>query len=608
MKIEKRNLFDKVDKFIEKHEILSVIIMMAAAVILLSHSFFDVYPLHSTTDELGAIVGAASLAGYDWSGVIDRSGYYGFGYYALFAPLFKMHLSPIVIYRIILIVTRVIRGSLISGIAYYIGKHYYKFPSKLELLMLSFICTIPLHPLNYANIINDVVLDVFFWIIILSLCKIAENSEKTSKCIKWIFIYIAAAFWCSFLHTRALVMIIASFLVLLGLLFYKRKFSFLLAMLVVPVTIVSKILIKMYQSNIWMASGDGLTNASVSVAENIPILNVKSWEIWFTLLISHISVQTLLTGGLFLLAIVASVKYLYMMVIQKQKEGTIYTNIVFATSVLSMGAAFAAFSVSGWFMNLYNTWDTMEKGYAYCYKGLCYVRYWNVFAMPFLFTGIYLVNKKEYRDCIRQTVFLFIIIFLTFIEKVVPIIQYNSPAGSFLFTYLTDRSEGVTEQFYYKCILVCVVFGALALVIYYGKIGKEWAIFPIVLLMAVGYNNANENYNRRVTEQISSMVLSSYEQKCKLEEAEIDIGQVYAYDDRVVDNNWYIFSVLQFYFYEYRVEDEYPKTVETNDIIVTYGRSEKIEKDFPQLECYQLDDNEVWYTNIELIGIMPIER
>jgi len=126
--------------------------------------------------------------------------------------------------------------------------------------------------------------------------------------------------------------------------------------------------------------------------------------------------------------------------------------------------------------------------------------------------------------------------------------------------------------------------------------------------MVIGYNQANENYNKKVMEQISSMVLSSYEQKCLLEESGVDIGQIYAYDDRKIDSNWYICSVLQFYFYEYRVEDECPTTVGTDDIIITYGRSEKIEREFPQLNCYELDNNEVWYTNITLIGCTPIER
>lgn len=607
MKPRNSTLAEKIEKFIEEHEALTVVVMMVTASTVLMHSFLNAYPLHTTTDELGTIVGASSLAGYDWSGVIDRSGYYGFGYYSLFAPLFKLRLSPIVIYRIILIVTRVLRGGLIFGIAYYIGSHYYKFSSKLELMMLSLICTIPLHPNDDANIINDVVLDVFFWVIILTLCKTAEHMEKTGKCVKWVFIYIVVIFWSAFLHTRALVMIVASFLVLLGLFLYKKKFQLLLSVLVIPVVGLSKIFISAYQSNIWKVSGNGLRNASVKISSHLPVGDLTTWEIWFDMLVGHISVQSLLTGGLFWLAVVVGVRYLYIL-IRRAVEGTTYINIVFAVSVLSMGAAFAAFLVSSWFINMYDTWDTVKRGQTYYYKAMCYVRYWNVFAMPFLFTGVYLIGKREYRDCIKKSFGTWIILLLGFIEIVVPIIQTNSAAGSFLYTFLTDKAEKVTEQFYYKCILLCMIFVIFSIFFLCGKRSRKWALLPIVLLMVIGYNQANTNYNKVIMEQVSSMALSSYEQKCRLEEIGADIGQIYVFDDRKVDSNWYICSVLQFYFYEYRIEDEYPAAVEKNDIIITYGRSEKIETDFPQLDCYKLDDNEVWYTNISLIGYTSIER
>ena len=133
-------------------------------------------------------------------------------------------------------------------------------------------------------------------------------------------------------------------------------------------------LINAYQHHIWSASGDGLRNDSVNVTAQLPIGDIKTWEIWMDILIGHISVQSLLTGGLFLLAIVVTFKYLYRIIVKKQMDGNVYVNIMLAISVLSMGAAIAAFLVSDWFTNMYNTWDTVEKGKAYCYKALCYVR------------------------------------------------------------------------------------------------------------------------------------------------------------------------------------------------------------------------------------------
>jgi len=598
----------KIEKFISEHEFFAVFVMMTVASVMLAHSFRNAYPLHTATDELGTIVGAASVAGCDWSGVISRSGYYGFGYYSLFAPLFKMHLSPIIIYRIILITTRILRGSVISGIAYYIGKQYYHFSSKIELIILSLICTFPIHPNDDANIINDVVLDIFLWIIILSLCKITQHIGRTGKCLKWIFIYIVAAFYSMFLHTRALVIVIASLIVLTGIFIYTKKRRLLVSLLIIPMAVFGRLIISAYQNAIWSATGNELKNASVNMTMRFPVLDIKTWEVWFVMLIGHISVQSVLTGFLFLLAVVSVVRYLYVVIVRKQKSEMIYVNIVLGVSVLSMGAVFAAFMISNWSAGMYSTWTTVDKGQTYAYKALCYVRYWNVFSMPFLYTGVYLSERKVCGNCMKQTLIAGIILTFGFVDVVIPIVRNNSSAASFLYTYLTERTEEVNAQFYYKCILVCMVFTAFALVIYIFKNNRQWALFPILILMLTGYNRANANFNLSVMERISSMVLSSYEQKCYLEEAGTDIGHIYAYDDRKADHNWLIFSVLQFYFYEYRIEDEYPSDLAENDIIITCQRSEKIESDFPQLNCYQLDDNEVWYTGISLIGYLPVEK
>ena len=597
--MKKETLATRIDNLIEKHETIAVLILILVMGILLSYDFWDSYPLHTTTDELGAIVGAATLAGYDWSGVIDKSGYYGFGFYSLYAPLFKLHLSPILIYRIILVSTRFIRAGIIVSTSYYIGKHYLKFSSNCKLMVLCAICTIPLHSNDDANIINDVVIDVFLWLLIYSVCKITENIENNRKCLKWILFYCAIGFSSLFLHTRAIVMVIATLIVLVAIFIYKRRRMLCLSLSIIPLVGIAQLLIQNYQNAIWAETEGTINNTTVSVASGWKLSDIRTWEIWADMLIGHTSVQGILTGGLFLLSVIVFVKYIYILITRKKAE-SIYVNILLAVSILCMGAVLSAFMASGWFLDMYHTWNTVDMGKLYSYKALCYVRYWNVFAMPFLFAGVYLVSKKQYRDCVIGAVVAGIVLVAVFVGKVLPVVKENSSAGSYLFTYLTSRNEKVTEQFYYKTIIICALAVALAILINNTRKYKEWAVLPAFLLMIVGYHLANVNYNEYVKERISSMVMASYEQKCELENEGVEIGKIYAYDDRTVDRNWYIFSVLQFYFYDYRIEDEYPREIGDHDIIITYDRCPQIEEDFPQLQCYRLDENEVWYTNIEL--------
>lgn len=443
------------------------------------------------------------------------------------------------------------------------------------------------------------------WIIIFLICKMTEYIECLPKRILYFFLYIVASFYALFLHTRALVMVIASFIFIVGVLINKRKKNLLLEVMIIPATFAAQKLIEIYQNKIWMVSDGKLVNASVNLGFKWEMINAKAWNIWFDMLVGHISVQTLLTGGIFLVAIVVIVRYI-VDTIKGLKKGNIYINIILSISGLSVVATFAAFLISNyWFSGMYYTWNTDTMGSAYYYKALCYVRYWNVFAMPLTFVGIYLLQNKEYFSCIKKAIWSFVLVIFVFINLVVPIIGENQSAACFLFTYLTEKKENITVNFYYKSILYCGIFIIFSLVIYYGTKYKSLAITPIVILLLAGYRNANMNYNEPIRHDISNMVLASYAQKELLEEADINVGQIYVYDDRDRGKNWNIFSVLQFYFYEYRIEDNYPNIIQRNDIIVTYDRSPKIEKDFPNLNCYVLDDNEVWYTELKLIECVP---
>ncbi len=597
--INRSKLSDYIELLLIRHETISILLGMLFSFALLEVVLLKTYPLHTTTDELGAIVGAATLAGYDWSGVIDRSGYYGFGYYSLFAPLFMMKLSPIVIYRVIAGITSFIRGCSIFGITYYIGKKYIKFESRLVLFILSILCTIPICTLNWASLINDLVLDVCFWFIILSICKMIEHADTFGRFLKWMLFYAIAMSWMLLLHTRALVVLGVSLLTLIIVGILKKKKLFFLVIIMIPMTFLAEVGIHIYQNTIWKA-GEELANTSVRVETGFSLFDWKTWEIWLDMVIGNISVLTLLTGGLFWAAIIVAIKYFLNIILKKDKYcGNIYINVILIISGVCMAATFGAFMLSGWFVDMYHTWDTAEMGKVYSYKALCYVRYWGIYAAPFLFTGIYLLGKKQLFS-FNETVLSGVLLLGLFVECVIPIIQNNSDAGYFLCAYLTEKNESVTAQFYYKSILICIIFIVISVAIYYGKKDKRWVILPTLVLMAGGYYQANINYSDFIKDKASSMVLASYEQKVRMEQSGMELGQIYAYDDRKVDRNWYIFSILQFYFYDHRIEDEYPERMEKNDIIVTYNRIPQIEADFPELKCYRLDDNEVWYTSMDL--------
>ena len=130
--------------------LISEILIMIPKVVIL----FQAIPFADVRDEVSMLAVPAYLAGCDWSECINAGGsYYGFGYFFLFAPLFRTNLGMIWIYRIILCVTALLEG-IIPVIVHYILCHYLKFRSKFLVILItvivSFITTNPLY--NLMNI------------------------------------------------------------------------------------------------------------------------------------------------------------------------------------------------------------------------------------------------------------------------------------------------------------------------------------------------------------------------------------------------------------------------------------------------------------------------
>ena len=145
--------------------------------------------------------------------------------------------------------------------------------------------------------------------------------------------------------------------------------------------------------------------------------------------------------------------------------------------------------------------------------------------MPFVFSGIYLSSKKENGNCIKKALLLGTILMYAFVNMVVPIVQNNSNSAGFLYTYLTDRTEKVNAEFYYKCIVICMLVIIFAFLLFGYKKTRLYAIVPIFCLMIWGYHQANENYNAKITEKASAMVLASYEKNASWNKKELILGR-----------------------------------------------------------------------------------
>ena len=596
---------DGIEGIICRHKKIALVTTIVLSFMTLTTTLWSAYPLHTTTDELGAIVGAATFAGYDWRTIIGRSGYYGFGFYSLYAPLFMLKLSPILIYRIVLVTTRLFRASIICSVVYYIGRKYLMFESNFGLLAVALICSIPLHLYDASNIINDIMLDAIMWLIILAGCKMIEHLYE-HLFYQWLCIFFILNGYILLLHTRAIVVPAITSLLLLVILGCRKNLKALFLLFMAPVCVGVNYFIHVYQTSIYSGSGE-LRNAYVSISKGLKFNDIDLWEIWGRMLVGHITVQNLLTGGLFVLAFVAGIRNLYVVILGR-KEINGYELLIWGSSVLAIAAVFGAFLISSWTNGMYRDWNEQKRGVGYAYKAMCYVRYWNVFSQPLLFMGIHWELKNKGNKGRAGAMLLYILVVVLFLQYVYPVVKDNSSAAVFLIPFKTDVSEVLKKDFYLKAILISLTVWIISYIIIQNDRWKQYALVPALMLVLVGYVCGNINYNKPVREAISSMVLASYFEKCELEKNGIKLGNVYAIDEGEKDDNWYIYSVLQFYFYDMTIKEGYPISMMHDDVIITTKRNAEIEERYDNIKCYLLDDNEVWYTDLEIVGYEPVNN
>ena len=589
-----------------KYEKVKLLLFMVIAYALLLIGVINSYPMHTTTDELGGIVGAAHFAGLDWSGVISNSGYYGFGYYSLFFPLFKITDSPIIIYRVIVSFTVLLRIAIIP-IAYHIMKEYLGIKSEWYLYLFSFFMPF-LHTSTVGVISNEYVLELTIWLIILLMSKTIQYFGEGKKGIFYGILFVCVCMYSLFIHTRALTLLIAVVIVLVVWGIINRNKKMFIIVSIIPITyIIAKQIISMYQKNVYNLVGNEVRNGTVVISNNFSLSDKNTWDVWFRMIIGLMNTESIITGGLFLLGVAVTVYYI---VYSFKKKDTIISEqgiMMLAVTVLCIGATIAAFLLSGWFEGMLSTWGQEGAEKSYAYKGLVYVRYWNIYVPPFILCSLALLTKLNYKKVINYAMIFFIVLHILYISKVLPLVAENTSCASFLFGIgHYEWGFKVSSEFYLKCIAISMFTALIAFALVQMQF-RRYAMIPFIILMICFHLNEQLEYNVDIKQQISSKILASYEEKCKLEENKIEIGTIYLNDETAgTDGNWKIYSVAQFYFNRYTLQLKLPPILNNRDIIISTGRSEKLENQYKNIKCYVLDDNEVWYTYLELPDYLPI--
>lgn len=590
-----------------KHEKKKLLLVMGIVYLSYILGIIKSLPLHTSTDELGAIIGAAALSGRDWSGVVDNSGYYGFGYYSLFFWLFQLTNSPIVIYRVIIIITSFLRV-LIIPIAYYIAQNYMQIKSERVL----YLCAI-LMPFLYSSsvgvISNEYVLELLIWIIILLVCKVMQYQNNKFKRTMYLCVLTLSCFYSFFIHTRALVIIIAVLIVFFfRSIFDKSRYNkVLFASVSIGFTagyVISKILISLYQAEIYGKKSEEIRNATIVVSTQFSILNSDTWSVWFHMLLGIINSEVLVTGGLFLICAVAFCFYILKLGKRFVWKENVYCNVIFCISVLCMGATICAFLLSRWFEGMLSVWGGEGAGYDYSFKGLTYIRYWNIYMPPFILSSIGVLKYLDCKKILSIAGVIYIFLQVCFMNFVIPIIQKNGSAASTFFGLAGYCfGDAVSENLYYKVVIISSMIFLLIIILGHTKY-KKGILLLVFFFMFIQQNSKVYLYDNEVKETAASKILTSYKEKCELERRGIYIDQIYLCNvSQNTDANWKLNSIAQFYFNEYTLQEKIPEQIGQYDIIISDGKNEDIQRKYKGIHCYILDENEIWYTYLNIVDL-----
>lgn len=595
-----RKCFEKTgfkSNYLFKNKML-IFLSMVLSFFTMTIFVFFMYPLHTSSDELGTIASAAYLAGNNWESIINKGvGYYGTGYYFLFSPLFMVIKNPIIIYRVILLLNACTRVIIIA-IAYKIAGDYFEIKDNKRKVLISTICSFA-YTTRISTISNEYIIEVLIWMSIYFLCKLINNNDSKKKYI-WLSLLIITTVYPLTIHTRGLVFLIAVVLVIVAKFLRQKQYKIVLFGVVVTTflyNIVKKIVLYV-QISIWNKT-DELRNTTVSISDGIDIFNIKTWQLWLRMIVGQIGTMNIFTGGLFILVSITLFVSFIKILNTSDKMETLNTCLILTSTilVLCIAATIFAMLISNWFTGSFETFKTGNTGLnIYSYKGLTYLRYFEPYFSPLLLCSFSILDKKnKWNQYFKISVIVTVILQYIYIVLVLPLIKNNS-AALYHILAISSYSFGdtVTEDNYFRAILlmlIALMIGSLVI----KKHNINLYLLGMLFFFVYQYLAGIINYDIPVQTEMMKKVDGTYDLMMEIKKENLHLGKIYSYDDIAKDKNWSIHYVLQFYLNQTEIKINEIINCKETDVIVTNSKIE--ENLIPNIfyRSINIDENEIWY-------------
>lgn len=558
-------------------------------------------PIRTLSDEFSTMFFAAKLAGLQWDEVIEYANYYGFGMNFFTFWIFKLPVSPVIKYKCLLTFCGVLQ-SLVGVIALKILQ-VLDIPQikKNVRVAIAIACSFMVFTRNTVYY-NEHALILITWTIALIFVNLIMNStKKHSRMINSIVLALVLAF--SFLvHARSLTYVLALIMLeLFYFIFYRKSLIHIRGFLGVFVVLYlgADSVLSWYQGNFWTEGHRVISNASIpDVSGVVDILTPQVLLTMIQVFFSQFTTVSVLTGGIFLLAIIVLAMMLFKELFLKEEklQGNERAIFMIGLYALMCTVATSLFQCLSWGPGV--AYTIYNNGDLYSLKALTYIRYIGPYVGVVFFAGLLFVVIQEYakaKHIYMVSLGIFAVVVLWWNKYIVPIIGRTAVTneGFICFVFETYKAKGEI-QFWIGTIVSLILASVCFVLLLKEKRKGIVVLIGLFLIYQYVYNALQFDILRE--DEAYQKVNASYDLVCDLEEQGISIDKdLYVVDEKRSDDHM-IFFPFQVYMEQYAVHPEYPKG---DDGVMLFTNSYKYTKknfDIDGYTIFRLDENEFLYT------------
>lgn len=561
------------------------------------------YPLNISADEFSMFLPVARILGWDWSSMIERPLYYGYGFIILLTPFFKWIDDPVILYRVI-VAFMALAQALIAPVAYYIAKRFFKVKQESFACLTAVACSY-LVTQRAVYVYNEFIYVLLTWIIfvILMLLYKAQENKKMKRVYSVLLALVIS--YAMTIHARAVTFVLA--LVVLVALYYwlyrKHILSYVSFAVVMGSGYVLSTLVKNKLVQVLFSEVSGeVYNTSVSFSTAAITSDPKALTGWFDIIIGQINSMVIMTGGIAIVFAVTGCIFIWKTLIRDKElvetadldENQPYViGFIFflaATAITILGQSFS------WLPGVTETLNTGIQTDGI--RALVYTRYYGAYFGPVVLAGMAYVfhNRNRVLKLLKPVTTIVIALQCIWMLCIVPyLVGFREGSfPSFVFSFTKGWQDNITVSSYWPAVAAVMIVMVIFFIAYKkNRIHLAFGIFACILIYSYCYQAVDyEGY--RGAENYKS-VDKSYELLHEMEEDGSLPHTIYVQNSGAKGVGHATGYIYQFLFKENKIIPEVPGEDEDAAVFLTGEFYE-----YPQLlengyQCSQLDDGEFIY-------------